>query len=153
MNSAKFIKKTINCLVRNEQGALERVIGAFSGRGFDIETLVIAKTLDTNYSQITVTTTCPDIVVQQLQDVIPICKVTDFTHSAKVEREILLLQLNRSNLPLVGELCRTFNAKMADIALDTVVIELCAKSSKIDAFVELMRPYGIAQLLRSGSCF
>lgn len=149
---------TIAVLVDNEAGVLARVIGLFSGRGYNIESLTVAEVDHVeNLSRITIVTTgTPAIIEQikaQLARIVPVHDVHDLTvEGPSVERELALIKVVCTGEPRV-EALRTsgvFRANVVDSTLSSFVFELTGTPEKIDAFVELMRPLGLSDVARTG---
>ncbi|MDE2791071.1 MAG: acetolactate synthase small subunit [Paracoccaceae bacterium] len=149
---------TLAVLVDNEAGVLARVIGLFSGRGYNIESLTVAEVdHEKNLSRITVVTDgTPEVIEQikaQLGRLIPVHDVHDLTvEGPSVERELALLKVNGSGEVRVEALriSDVFRARVVDTTLGSLTFELTGTPEKIDAFVELMRPLGLTDLARTG---
>lgn len=149
---------TLAVLVDNESGVLARVIGLFSGRGYNIESLTVAEVdHNSNLSRITVVTTgTPSVIEQikaQLGRMVPVHDVHDLTvEGPSVERELALIKVKGSG-DIRVEALRTsevFRANVVDSTLESFVFELTGTPEKIDAFVELMRPLGLSDVARTG---
>lgn len=149
---------TLAVLVDNEAGVLARVIGLFSGRGYNIESLTVAEVdHGENLSRITVVTTGTPAVIEQIKAqlgrMVPVHDVHDLTvEGPSVERELALIKVNGTG-DLRVEALRTsevFRARVVDSTLESFVFELTGTPEKIDAFVELMRPLGLADVARTG---
>ncbi|AVO39102.1 acetolactate synthase small subunit [Pukyongiella litopenaei] len=151
-------RHTIAVLVENEPGVLARVIGLFSGRGYNIESLTVAEVDHTGHlSRITIVTTgTPQVIEQikaQLGRIVSVHEVHDLTvEGASVERELAMLKV-------VGEgdkrvealrLADIFRARVVDSTLNSFVFEITGAPDKIDAFADLMRPLGLAEVARTG---
>lgn len=159
-------KHIINCIVVNELGVLSRVSGVLSGMGININSLVVAQTELHDLSRITITINGQDEKInrakKQLEELVPVWAVLDYTKTSTLNadrvsgqgtiyREILLIKVSRTDLEQsITELVKFFNAKVVDINHDCMMIELTAKSDRIDAFMELLRPFGILEAIRSG---
>ena len=150
------MRHTISVLVENEFGVLSRVAGLFSGRGFNIESLSVAETLDPTVSRITLVTQGDDQVLEQvekqLNKLISVIKVTDFTHTAHVERELMLIKVaveerTRGELMNIVDI---FRGKIIDVSPDSYIIEVTGTEDKIAALVELLKPIGITEIVRTG---
>ncbi|MCL4123369.1 UNVERIFIED_CONTAM: hypothetical protein GTU68_019186 [Idotea baltica] len=149
---------TLAVLVDNESGVLARVIGLFSGRGYNIESLTVAEVdHGENLSRITVVTTgTPSIIVQikaQLGRMVAVHDVHDLTvEGPSVERELALIKVAGTDEKRVEALrtSEVFRAKVVDTTLESFVFELTGPPEKIDAFVELMRPLGLIDVARTG---
>ena len=150
--------RTLSVLVDNEAGALARVIGLFSGRGYNIESLTVAETdAEKHLSRITIVTAgTPQVIVQikaQLGRLIPVHSVTDLTvESRSVERELALVKVRSKGEKRVEalRLMDAFRARVVDTTLESFVFELTGEPEKINAFVGLMRPLGLVDVSRTG---
>jgi len=145
-------------LVDNEAGVLARVIGLFSGRGYNIESLTVAEVNHAEgLSRITVVTRgTPPVIEQikaQLERLIPVHKVSDLTvEGPAVERELALVKVAATGDPRVESLrlADAFRARVLDTTTDSFTFEITGSSEKIDAFVELMKPLGLVDVSRTG---
>jgi len=147
---------TISILVENEFGVLARVVGLFSGRGFNIESLSVARTLDPSLSRITLVTSGDDQIVEQitkqLNKLICVIKVIDFQDSPSVEREMALIKVaidERTRAELLN-IVNIFRAKVIDVDTRSYIIEITGAEEKIAAFINLLRPLGIKEIVRTG---
>jgi len=151
-------KHTIAVLVDNEPGVLARVIGLFSGRGYNIESLTVAEVDHTGHtSRITIVTTgTPQVIEQikaQLGRIVPVHEVHDLTvEGAAVERELALLKVHSEGDKRVEalRLADIFRANVVDSTLQSFVFEITGTPEKIDAFADLMRPLGLRDVARTG---
>ncbi|GGH19951.1 acetolactate synthase, small subunit [Cribrihabitans marinus] len=151
-------RHTIAVLVENEPGVLARVIGLFSGRGYNIESLTVAEVDHTGHlSRITIVTTgTPQVIEQikaQLGRIVPVHEVHDLTvEGASVERELAMLKVVNSGEKRVEalRLADIFRANVVDSTLNSFVFEITGAPDKIDAFADLMRPLGLSELARTG---
>lgn len=149
---------TLAVLVDNEPGVLARVIGLFSGRGYNIESLTVAEVDHTGHlSRITIVTTgTPQVIEQikaQLGRIVPVHDVHDLTvEGASVERELALFKVAGTGDKRVEalRLADIFRANAVDSTLESFVFELTGTPSKIDAFADLMRPLGLVEVARTG---
>lgn len=150
------MKHTISVLVENEFGVLSRVAGLFSGRGFNIESLSVAPTLDASISRMTIVTRGDEQILEQitkqLNKLIDTIKVIDFTGQDYVAREMALVKVNAENgtRAEVLRIVDIFRAKVVDVTPKTYTIEITGAPEKIDAIVALLQPMGIKELVRSG---
>jgi len=150
------MRHTISVLVSNEFGVLARVAGLFSGRGFNIESLTVAETLDPTVSRITLVTRGDDKVLEQitkqLNKLISVIKVTDFLDSKHVERELALIKVtaNEQTRAEVMNIVDIFRAKVIDVGSHSYIVELTGDEEKINAIIELLRPLGIKEIARTG---
>jgi acetolactate synthase-1/3 small subunit len=151
-------RHTLSVIVDNEPGVLARVIGLFSGRGYNIESLTVAEVEHTSHlSRITIVTTgTPQVIDQihaQLERMVPVHGVTDLTvEGAHVERELALVKVRASGDPRVEALrmADIVGARVVDVTLESFVFEIAATQAEIDDFVELMRPLGLVEVARTG---
>ncbi len=149
---------TLAVLVANEPGVLARVIGLFSGRGYNIESLTVAETDHTGKrSRITIVTTgTPQVIAQiraQLARMVPVHDVHDLTaEGSAVERELALFKVTGKGEARIEalRLAEIFRANVVDSTLESFVFEITGTPSKIDAFAELMRPLGLVEMARTG---
>lgn len=150
------MKHTIAVLVQNEAGVLSRIAGLFSGRGFNIESLTVAPTQDQAFSRVTIVTTGDDRVIEQickqLNRLVNTLKVMDITGENSIERELILIKVAakdeaRSEILRIVEI---FEAKIVDVTAKTYTIEAMGDESQIRSLIELLRPLGIRELVRSG---
>jgi len=151
------MRHTISVLVENEFGVLARVAGLFSGRGFNIESLTVAETLEPTVSRITLVTRGDDQVVEQIEKqlnkLISVIKVTDFADSAHVEREMALIKVaadEKSRAEIVN-IVDIFRGKIIDVGPQSYVVEVTGGEEKIRAILELLRPLGIKEIVRTGT--
>ena len=149
-------KHTIAVLVENKFGVLSRVAGLFSARGYNIESLSVGETLDPTVSRMTLVVHGDvfilEQVIKQLHKLIDVIKVTDLSEEDHVEREMLLIRVNaeptaRAEILRVGDI---FRAKVVDVTATAYTLEATGEETKIDAIVELLRPFGIQELVRTG---
>lgn len=149
---------TIAVLVDNEAGVLARVVGLFSGRGYNIESLTVAETDHTGHlSRITIVTRGTPMVIEQIKAqlarLVPVHRVTDLTvDGPAIERELALVKVASVGDKRVEalRLKDAFRAHVVDTTLESFVFEVTGSSEKIDAFVELMRPLGLVDVSRTG---
>jgi acetolactate synthase-1/3 small subunit len=149
---------TISVLVENEAGVLARVIGLFSGRGYNIDSLTVAPVDDDRgRSRINVVTSGSDMVIAQikaqLDRLIPVYKVADLTREGPhIARELALIKVIASGTERSESLriAEAFRARVVDATVNSFVFEMTGNTEKIDAFIALMRPLGLAEVSRSG---
>jgi len=150
------MRHTLSVLVENRFGVLTRVAGMFSGRGFNIDTLNVAPTLDPSLSRMTIVVRGDDKVLEQVtkqtEKLVDVIKVDDFRDEQFVDRELVLMRVDvtpetRSE---VLQICDVFRAKIVDVRLDKLVIEITGNESKVTKFINLMQHFGIAEITRTG---
>ncbi|KAG4087687.1 acetolactate synthase small subunit mitochondrial precursor [Neocallimastix lanati (nom. inval.)] len=193
-SNAPIKRHVLNCLVTNEPGVLSRVSGILAGRGFNIDSLVVAKTEVPDLSRMTIVIKGQSDSIEQcrrqVEDLVPVWAVLDYTDTKVIERELLLIKVstipphvteemvneennnnnNNNNVeknknnnngisPLLDSslqrvaitaLSNQFGAKIIDISNESILIQLSAKSERVDSFIKLLRPYGIIEASRSG---
>jgi len=150
------MRHTISVQVRNEFGVLSRVSGLFSARGFNIESLTVAETLDPEVSRMTIVTSGNEQIVEQilkqLRKLIDVIKVNDLTGKDFVERELALIKVSADEKTR-AEVLRTvdiFRGKVVDVTAKTYTVEVTGTEDKIRAIVRLLKPMGIREIVRTG---
>lgn len=150
------MRHTLSVLVENRFGVLTRVAGMFSGRGFNIDTLNVAPTLDPSMSRMTIVVRGDDKVLEQVvkqtEKLVDVIKVDDFRDDEFVDRELVLMRVNvdEKTRSEVLQICDVFRAKIVDVRLDKLVIEITGNEGKIAKFLSLMEHFGIAEITRTG---
>ncbi len=150
------MQHTISVLVNNKFGVLSRISGLFSGRGFNIESLNVAETSEPNISRMTIVTRGDDKkieqITKQLNKLVDIIKVVDLTEESFIDREMLLIKMNAEpkNREEILRIVEIFRAKVVDVSPATYTIEITGDEGKLRGFLELLRPLGIKELVRSG---
>ncbi|MBS3735286.1 MAG: acetolactate synthase small subunit [Phycisphaerae bacterium] len=150
------MKHIISALVQNQPGVLAHVAGMFAARGFNIDSLVVGRTEDPELSRMTIVVIGDDRVLEQVRKqlgkVVPVVKVRDFAATPCVQRDLMLIRVHTPppKRPEVVELVNLFRGRVVDVARDSVLIELAGTEEKIEAFIDLVRPYGIRELARTG---
>jgi acetolactate synthase-1/3 small subunit len=150
------MKRIISVLVENKFGVLARVSELFSSRGFNIASLSVGETLDSKLSRITMVVDGDEYIFEeikkQLNKLINVIKVQDFTNVEHVEREMLLIKVNltRKTRAELIEIVDIFRAKIIDVGKNSMTVEITGKDNKIQAFIELVKPFGIVEIVRTG---
>lgn len=150
------MRHTISVLVENKFGVLTRVAGLFSGRGFNIDSLNVAPTHDSTVSRMTIVTRgddkTVDQIVKQLDKLVDTIEVIDFREGEYVDRELVLIKVgvNAASRAEVMQITDIFRAKIIDVQPKSLTIEITGDESKVEKFIELMRPFGILDLTRTG---
>ena len=151
------MKHTISVQLRNKPGVLSRVTGLFSGRGFNIESLCVAETMDRELSVLTIVSRGDAAIIEQitkqLHKLIDVIKVTDMAELPYVEREMVLLRMKavETTRAEVLRIADIFRAKVVDVSAKTFTIEVTGSGSKVNACIELLRPLGIKEIVRTGT--
>lgn len=150
------MRHIISILMENEPGALSRVVGLFSQRNFNIETLNVAPTEDPSLSRLTVTTVGEDRVIEQitkqLNKLIDVVKLVDLTEGSHIERELMLVKVKALGAAR-DEVKRTadiFRAQIVDVTPSLYTVQITGDANKLDAFLQAMAPVGILEVARTG---
>ena len=143
------MRHVISALVINEPGVLANVAGMFAARGFNIDSLVVGRTDDPAYSRMTIVVDADD---KQLAKLVPVTKVRDFAGTRYVERDLALICIatTSANRGEVIQIANVFKGEIVDVADTGLIVELTGTEEKIQDFLELVRPYGIKELARTG---
>lgn len=147
---------TISVLVENHFGVLARISGLFSARGYNIESLCVGTTDDPATSRMTVVVQGDDRVVdqiiKQLHKMVDVIEVLDLTQQSFVERELVLIKLstNAKRRTELIEIANIFRAKVVDVSPKSTIVEATGSAEKIRAFIDMIRPFGIKELSRTG---
>ena len=150
------MRHIISVLVENEFGVLARVAGLFSGRGFNIESLCVAETLDPTVSAMTIATRGSEAILEQilkqLNKLINVIKVIDFRDVEHVSREMVLVKINATerNREEILRMTEIFRGRVIDVSAKTYTVEITGTEDKIKAFLTLVKPLGIKELVRTG---
>ncbi len=150
-------RHVISVLVENKPGVLARIAGMFSGRAFNIHSLAVAPTLDTDHSRMTIVThgsqQLIEQIIKQLRKLINVVKVQDLTSGDYVDREMILIRVKATagKRAEVLRITDIFRGKVVDVTHDTITLEVSGAQGKIDAILELLAPVGIMDLIRSGT--
>ena len=150
------MRHIISILVENQFGVLARVSGLFSARGYNIDSLCVAETEDPAVSRMTVVVRGDDRVLaqieKQLKKLVETIGVEDLTGVAHVERELIMIRVQAKGKKRseVIEIANIFRAKVVDLSPDSIVIEATGSAGKIKAFIDMMHPFGIEELVRTG---
>lgn len=151
------MKRIISVLLENEPGALSRVVGLFSARGYNIETLTVAPTEDKTLSRMTIVTAASDDIIEQitkhLNRLIEVVKVFDLSEGAHIERELMLVKVRAvgKEREEVKRMSDIFRGRIIDVTEKSYTIELTGNNSKLDAFLEAIESTSILETVRTGS--
>ncbi|GAB4259682.1 acetolactate synthase small subunit [Deferrisoma sp.] len=150
------MRHTINVLVENEFGVLARVAGLFSGRGFNIDSLSVAETQDPTVSLMTIVTRGDDQIIEQilkqLRKLVNVLKVTDLQEGQYLDRELVLVKVTATDetKPEILRLMEIFRGRVVDVSPKSYTVEVTGGEEKIRAVLELLRPLGIKEVVRTG---
>lgn len=146
----------LTLLVENKAGVLARISGLFAGRGYNIESLCVGETNDPKISRMTIITRGDSKIVEQiekqLRKIIEVIKVSNITDTPHVERELMLVKVHatKDNRDEVMRLAEIFRGKIIDVTLKTLTVEITGDREKTDAFLQLINPFGIKEVVRTG---
>ncbi|WP_248929944.1 acetolactate synthase small subunit [Paenibacillus hamazuiensis] len=149
-------RHTVSVLVNNQPGVLQRVSGLFGRRGFNIDSITVGESEEPGLSRMVIVTTGDDKTLEQvskqLYKLIDVIKVVDLSSNPMVARELALIKVNAepSARPEILGVVETFRAAVVDIGPSSLIVQVVGDSDKIDAMVELLKPYGIRELSRTG---
>lgn len=150
------MRRILSVVLENEPGALSRVVGLFSQRGYNIDTLTVAPTEDVTLSRLTLTTHGDEIVIEQitkqLNKLVDVVKVNDLSDGPHVERELLLIKVRASGAQRaeIKRCVDIFRGQIVDVSKSTYVIQVSGSSDKLDAFVASLGETDILEVVRSG---
>ena len=150
------MKHVITALVQNQPGVLAHVAGMFAARGFNIDSLVVGRTEDPDMSRMTIVVVGDDRTLEQVRKqlgkIVTVVKVRDFQAVQYVERDLMLLRVHAppEKRPEVVDLVHLFRGRVVDVARTSLLVELSGTEDKVEAFLDLVRPYGIRELARTG---
>jgi acetolactate synthase I/III small subunit len=149
-------KHTISALVQNQPGVLAHVAGMFAARSYNIDSLAVGRTEDPDVSRMTIVVLGDDDVLEQVRKqlgkIVPVVKVFDYTGDKLVQRDLMLIKVAVSpeKRPEMQSLIEMFQAKVVDIGTKFVMVEIAGPEEKIEAFIDMCRPYGIKDVVRTG---
>ena len=150
------MRHVITALVQNQPGVLAHVAGMFAARGFNIDSLVVGRTEAPELSRMTIVVIGDDRVVEQVRKqlgkIVTVVKIRDYAQVEYVERDLMLIRIHvvPEKRPEVVELVNLFRGRVVDVARTSMMIELSGTENKLEAFIDLVRPYGIRELARTG---
>ena len=151
------MRHIISILIENEAGALSRVVGLFSARAYNIESLTVAPTEDVSLSRITIVTTGTDRIIEQiikqLNKLIDVVKLLDLSEGPHIEREMVLIKVKSTTMVQredIKRLADIFNGHIIDVTSSTYTIELTDSGRKVDSFIEALSEHDILETVRSG---
>lgn len=151
------MRHVLSAVVQNVPGVLAHVSGMLASRGYNIDSLAVGETEDPNLSRMTFVVVGDDRILEQvrkqLEKIVTIVRVEDISSRDHVERDLMLLKVNAppgNKRTEIRELVEIFRARIVDVGAEEMMIEISGRESKIEAFIERMRPYGILELVRTG---
>jgi len=150
------MRHVLSALVQNVPGVLAHVAGMFASRGYNIDSLAVGETEDPHLSRMTfVVVGDANVLAQvrkQLEKIVTVVRVDDVSAKEFVERDLMLVKVtaDSSKRSEISELCQIFRGRVVDVSPDEVIVEISGQEKKVEAFIDLMRPYGIVELVRTG---
>ena len=151
------MKHTLSVLVENHAGVLSRVSGLFARRGFNIDSLAVGTTSEPSVSCITIVVDDKENAIEQIEKqlnkLIDVIKVKDFTPTEIISRELMMIKVNATGQTRqeIKELADMYGAKIADITRNSMTIECCNTTERLENLLDIVRPYGLKQVIRTGS--
>ena len=149
-------KHTISILVENKFGALNRIVGLFSARGYNIDSISVGTSEDDSIARVTIVSKGDDDVIEQiikqLNKLIDVTKVVDLTYDNFVERELILVKVaaNRNSRSELMQISEIFRSKIIDISPRSITIEATGSEQKVDAMIKMLEPFGVKEIARTG---
>ena len=150
------MRHVLSALVQNVPGVLAHISGMLASRGYNIDSLAVGATEDPNLSRMTFVVVADDSVLEQirkqLEKIVTVVRVVDISSQDFVERDLMLLKVSapHGKRSEIRELAEIFRGRIVDVGNDHVIVEISGQERKIEAFIDLMRPFGITELVRTG---
>jgi acetolactate synthase I/III small subunit len=150
------MRHVLSALVQNVPGVLSHISGMLASRGYNIDSLAVGETEDPHLSRMTFVIMGDDSVLEQvrkqLEKIVTVVRVDDISSQDHVERDLMLIKIHAESgkRSEVSELTNIFSARVVDVSLDSLIVEISGQEQKIEAFIELMRPFGILEVVRTG---
>jgi acetolactate synthase I/III small subunit len=148
------VKHTLVALVQDHPGVLTRVVSLFRRRSFNIESLAVGHSETPKVSRLTLVVDAAEVeqVIKQLYRLIEVIKVSDVTHDPAVSREMALIKVHapKASRSEIVALASVFGARVVDVGVNSMILEMTGTPSKVDSFVELVRPFGLREMMRTG---
>ena len=154
----RLTKRILSVLMENEPGALSRVVGLFSQRGYNIDSLNVAPTNDASLSRLTLTSVCDDLVIEQmskqLNKLIDVVKVQDITEGSHIERELMMVKVRtkddqRAEIKRCADI---FRGQIVDVGANYYIVMVEGDEAKLDAFIDALGDIRVLEVVRSGVC-
>jgi acetolactate synthase I/III small subunit len=150
------MRHTISVLVENKAGVLARIANLFSARGYNIDSLAVGETEDPTISRMTIIVRGDERILEQIEKqlnkLIDVIRVRDFIDTEHVERDLILVKVNadKSTRSEILQIVDIFRAKIVDVAASSLIIEMTGTEEKIRAFAEILKPFGVKEMVRTG---
>ncbi|GIW86865.1 MAG: acetolactate synthase small subunit [Isosphaeraceae bacterium] len=156
LNTSGRMRHVLSALVQNQPGVLAHISGMLASRGFNIDSLAVGETEDPHLSRITFVVMGDDRILEQvrkqLEKIVTVVRVIDISREAYVERDLMLIKVEAppARRAEILSLVQVFRGRIVDVGPDQLMVEISGQERKIEAFIELMRPFGIVELARTG---
>lgn len=150
------MKHTVSALVENKSGVLARIVTLFAARGFNIDSLTVAETDDSTMSRMTIVVRGDEKILEQIEKqlnkLVDVIKVSEYSSIEHIERDLCLIKVkaNKIDRSEILQIVDIFRAKIVDVSSDSVVIELTGDEDKLIAFMNMIKPFGIREMVRTG---
>jgi acetolactate synthase-1/3 small subunit len=150
------MRHTISVLVENKAGVLARIANLFSARGYNIDSLAVGETEDPSISRMTIIVRGDERILEQIEKqlnkLIDVIKVSDFIETEHLERDLVLVKVStdKNTRSEILQIVDIFRAKIVDVAPASLIIEMTGTEEKINAFIEIIRPFGVKEMVRTG---
>ncbi len=150
------MKHVLSAIVMNQPGVLAHISGMLASRAYNIESLAVGETEDPQFSRMTFVVASDDQTLgkvrKQLEKIVTVVKVVDYVSQHIVERDLMLIKVNSAGgkRSEIGELADIFRGRIVDVSHEHVIVEMSGQESKLSAFIDMMRPFGIIELVRTG---
>ena len=150
------MRHTVSALVENKAGVLARIVTLFAARGFNIDSLAVGETEDPKVSRMTIVVNGDNRILEQvekqLNKLIDVIKVSEYSHAQHIERDLALIKVkaDKKNRSEILQIVDIFRAKILDVSPETVVIEIKGDEEKILALMNMLKPFGISEMARTG---
>lgn len=150
------MKHVLSAIVMNQPGVLAHISGMLASRAYNIDSLAVGETEDPKFSRMTFVVASDDQTLikvrKQLEKIVTIVKVVDYINQPLVERDLMLIKVNAAGgkRAEISELADIFRGRIVDVSHEHVIVEMAGQESKLSAFIDMMRPFGIIELVRTG---
>lgn len=150
------MRHAISVLVENKSGVLARIANLFSARGYNIDSLAVGETEDPSISRMTIIVRGDERILEQIEKqlnkLVDVIRVSDFIETEHLERDLILVKVtaDKSTRSEIMQIVDIFRAKIVDVGANSVIIEMTGNEDKIKAFVEIIKPFGIKEMVRTG---
>ncbi len=151
-----IMRHTVSALVENKPGVLARIVTLFAARGFNIDSLAVGETEDPKVSRMTIVVSGDERILEQvekqLNKLVDVIKVNEYSKVRHIERDLALIKIkaDKSNRSEILQIIDIFRAKIVDVSLESIIVEMTGDEEKIQALLNLIRPFGVKEMVRTG---